>query len=684
MIINNDIIIADGSGNDITVYGTLECVGNAMLTGSGSFVLSASANIYSGSPDGITASGPSGSIQTSSRTFSDAANYFYNGLSSQVTGDGLPASVNNLTINNSSGVSLTSSVNINGVLTLTSGEFSIGPNTLTLQTADVPLVRTSGTLTTSSASSLSFGSSGYTGGAAFIIPSGLFTIPAELNDFSVYRTNGLTLNDQILSVNGIVLCNGPLNTNGNLILMSTLSGTALIDGSGTGEVSGNVTMQRYLPSGFGYKYITSPFQTATVSEFSDDMDLGSTFSMFYRYDESRIYSGWVSYNSPANILNPLYGYAANLGATAGSITVDVTGTVNNGNLSLTLYNNNNTYTKGFNLVGNPYPSPIDWDAASGWTKTNIDDALYYFKASTTDQYGGTYSTYINGISSDGLATNVIPSMQGFFIHVSDGAYPVTGTLSLDNTVRITDLTHSFVKSGKTESRPLLRLTASFSDDTASSDPVVIYYDEKADTAFDSNMDALKLMNTDFNVPNLYAIGADGTKLSIDALPLSALTGRTIPLGIKTNRTGNIIFRISSIESMSSDGEIYLSDVMTGADQDMLSGKEYNVTLETGEYSDRFFLHVHSSQTETENVNDITNDNLFRIYNAHGLLMIDLSFSKMSAGTLVVSNLSGQIVFIRTISNPGNYSFDPEIKPGIYIISFISGNTRISKKVFICD
>ena len=50
-----------------------------------------------------------------------------------------------------------------------------------------------------------------------------------------------------------------------------------------------------------------------------------------------------------------------------------------------------TYTKGFNLVGNPYPSAIDWDAASGWTKTNIDNAVYYFKASATDQYGGTYS-----------------------------------------------------------------------------------------------------------------------------------------------------------------------------------------------------------------------------------------------------------------------------------------------------
>ena len=33
-------------------------------------------------------------------------------------------------------------------------------------------------------------------------------------------------------------------------------------------------MQRYLPVAFGYKYFSSPFQGATVSEFGDDMDLG--------------------------------------------------------------------------------------------------------------------------------------------------------------------------------------------------------------------------------------------------------------------------------------------------------------------------------------------------------------------------------------------------------------------------
>ena len=73
--------------------------------------------------------------------------------------------------------------------------------------------------------------------------------------------------------------------------------------------------------------------------------------------------------------------------------------------------------------------------------------------------------------------------------------------------------------------------------------MVIYFDEKAQTGFDTYLDALKLMNTDYNVPNLYASGTDGTKLSIDALPESQDSLRSIPLGLKTNIDGNIVFRI---------------------------------------------------------------------------------------------------------------------------------------------
>ena len=401
---------------------------------------------------------------------------------------------------------------------------------------------------------------------------------------------------------------------------------------------------------------------------------------FYKYDESRTSSGWVSYNTAGNILNPLEGYALNFGSGSAPNTVDVSGVVNDGSLSVTLYNHNNTFTQGFNLIGNPYPSPVDWNASTGWTKVNIDNALYYFKASITDQYGGMYSTYINGISSDGVVNNIIPSMQGLFIHVTDGTWPVTGTLALNNSVRITNLTHSFTKSKGSTTVPLLRLTSGFSDDTASADPAVIYFDEKATPDFDSQLDALKLFNTDYAVANLYLVNPDGVKPSISALPPISDNLLQIPLGLKLNKAGNIIFRIRDIDETLTGARIYLSDMVAGMEQDLLPDKEYHVSLGIGEYNNRFFLNFSNIPT---GINDITlHNDLFNIYSVKGKLKAEIKSLSGDKGTLKIYNLLGQVIFIKNIYETGFYEFSPEIKEGIYIVRYTTGTKMSSKKILI--
>ena len=244
--VNTNLTVNNGAATDLSNNGILDCA-SGNLTGAGSFLINSLAEIIIRSPDGISATGSTGNIQTAERTFNQWANYTYSGTSAQITGSGLPASVNNLTINNSSGVSLTSSVTVNGSLTLTSGAFSVGAGTLTFQGSDSPIVRSSGTMTTSQDSNLAFGTSGNTAGADFTIPAGCFTTAPIINNLTIYRTNSLTLNDQVMSLRGILVCNGPLNTNGNLTLLSTATQTALLMVPEQEQSSGNVTMQRYLP-----------------------------------------------------------------------------------------------------------------------------------------------------------------------------------------------------------------------------------------------------------------------------------------------------------------------------------------------------------------------------------------------------------------------------------------------------
>ncbi len=309
-------------------------------------------------------------------------------------------------------------------------------------TVTTGLLRISGAMTNSGTFTASAGSLELNGATAQTIPAAFFT-GNEIRNLTINNAAGVTLGGTLL-VNGVLkITTGTFASGTFLILGSIATRTALIDGAGGGQVTGTVTMQRYVASRFGYKYLSSPFQSATVNELSNEVNLAATFPELYSYDENKTASGWTAYTTAANPLTPMRGYAANLGATTAPLTIDIKGTVTNSAVSLPLANNNREYTKGFHLVGNPYPSPIDWDAASGWTRTNIDNAIYYFNAGTADRYVGTYSSYINGVSSDGVTNGIVPSMQGFFVHVSDGVYPVSGTLTVTNTVRVNDLAPVF-------------------------------------------------------------------------------------------------------------------------------------------------------------------------------------------------------------------------------------------------
>lgn len=574
-----------------------------------------------------------------------------------VLGSGITGSVNNLTIEAGSS------------LVLAGGTLQI-----------------SGTITNNGTFDASEGTIEINGSSAQIIGAGAFT-GNTVQNLTVSNVSGVTLLGP-LNATGIVLVeSGDLSSGGFLTLVSSSSGTALIDGSGNGTVSGNVTMQRYLPSGFGYKYFSSPFQNATVGEFDDDRIIDPYYPTVYRYDENNIVSGmpasgWVEYEASANSLSPLSGYAVNFGDLPAARTVDVTGIVNNGNLSATFYNHNQTYTQGFNLAGNPYPSPIDWTAPSGWTKTNIDNALYFFKASSSDPYGGRYSTWVNGISSDDTVSNIIPSMQGFFIHVSNGPpWPITATLALDNNARVTGPSQIFAKSGEKKPESLLRLTATLDDNPASADQMVIYFDQKAESGFDGSLDALKLINTDYYSPSLYSFSADAKKLSINALPERNDTISCIPLGVSASIDGYLKIKLTDAGSMLAGWKIYLSDMKAGVEYDLREGDGYRVFLEAGECNDRFVLNLTPVATV---IPETKPDDVFSLYSSHGIVKSYIDLEKTGEGDLKIFNLAGQLLFVERITETGYNEFHPGLRNGIYIATFTSGKYRSSKKLYISN
>jgi hypothetical protein len=114
--------VASGSILDLSTYA---------VTGGGTFTVSSGGGLILGSTAGITSTGATGNVQvTGTRSYNTGADYTYNATSAQVTGNGLPATVHNITFDNASGVTLTGSTSATNIVTLTRGLVTTGINEL--------------------------------------------------------------------------------------------------------------------------------------------------------------------------------------------------------------------------------------------------------------------------------------------------------------------------------------------------------------------------------------------------------------------------------------------------------------------------------------------------------------------------------------------------------------------------
>jgi hypothetical protein len=71
---------------------------------------------------------------------------------------------------------------------------------------------------------------------------------------------------------------------------------------------------------------------------------------------------------------------------------------------------------GWNLIGNPYDDAIDWDAPTGWNRTNIDDGIYVWDPNFAG--GPQYRVWSDGSGDTGLS-GVIGRGQAFWIKAND-------------------------------------------------------------------------------------------------------------------------------------------------------------------------------------------------------------------------------------------------------------------------
>ncbi|MBU0486935.1 MAG: T9SS type A sorting domain-containing protein, partial [Bacteroidetes bacterium] len=220
---------------------------------------------------------------------------------------------------------------------------------------------------------------------------------------------------------------------------------------------------------------------------------------------------------------------------------------------------------GWNLVGNPFPSAVDWDAG-GWTKTTVRSNTFYFRTN------GAYASY-NGNTKVGTggATNIIPPCQGIWLKDSTDA---GGTLTVPQSARVHDVSTNFLKDNKadkSDSPVISRLNIISSNGPLTDETVICFVAPSSKNA--DGFDSEKLFITDANYPQVYTLTDDNYKMVINSFPAEdAVT--EIPLGFKVGVAGTFTFDFSGSETLESSTTVYLEDTKTGDIQDLKSNPVY--------------------------------------------------------------------------------------------------------------
>jgi hypothetical protein len=359
--------------------------------------------------------------------------------------------------------------------------------------------------------------------------------------------------------------NGVLNYPGNITVQS---GGALLQAAGStlGTSTGTFTAQRGVPAkvGPGYNFISSPVAGATFNS------IGTTpfpDSRFRHAPANAPGTRWVAM-AGTDALVPGVGYT--FVSNTGTSTLNFVGTPHNGALAVPL-TGQSTYR--YNLVGNPYPSPLRLSslfAANSDPATGIDGTAWFWQDNNNNTGTGSYLA-INNVSGPSAQAAV---GQGFFVLANANS----GTLNFTNAQREGGNPTFYRPEGGME-RFWLAVSAQ-----GGQDELWVAFGPQFTTGFENGYDAQKLEGA--ASLSLSAV-VGGERLAIAALPT---TGRSfeLPLQLFARGAGAYTFAASEVESPTAQ-KLFLEDRQTGEFYYLEPGRSHPLHLSAGNHRDRFFL-----------------------------------------------------------------------------------------------
>ena len=458
--------------------------------------------------------------QDAAPTFGTSVNVSYTGTTAQQTSFELPSAagvLNNLTISNAAGVTVTSATSVKGVFALTSGAaatLSAALNILGGATPGSLTVATGATLTTGGILTLKSDANG-----TAMVASSAGTISGNATVERFIPAGKRSYRQLSSGVNSTGTIRANWQNGGSLIAGVGMHITGSVTGANGFDASpgGNANMFTYTPG--------SPSFTAIPSTDATNLKALRGYRVFINGDRNANLTVENTTSGPgsANIaLNSNVTLKASGTLVTGTVTYNTTGATANGSTdnAITLGSSVNDFA----LIANPYWSPVSWDQFIN--KTDITNTYWIWDPIIGNRGAYTSYTHPSGSSGGGSITKDIQPGQAIFIR-NNASLTSGASITFEEANKSSGFTNTFRSATQSPSKMRIYLytNTALANNGPMQDGATVAFRDDFNAAI-GNEDAAKFTNTDENI----AIVRGNSVLGLEARP-TVTAADTIPIRI---------------------------------------------------------------------------------------------------------------------------------------------------------
>lgn len=513
----------------------------------------------------------------------------------------------------------------------------------------------------------------------------------DINNIEINNSNTSNIN----FINGKYILNGTLTPNKGVMIVDPgatfiINSTLATTGGRIGQVLpsfsfvGTFTVKRFLPAGVaGKRTIASPVIGADLSMWDADIFIsgsgfpdGCAYSSDGCYYSAKEFHGGelgVNYIDVVDPNRPLLngvGYELFIGddlTTFSGATLSSVGTLNS---SLDVIVAPPNVGSAWNIIGNPYASPITFATMNF---SYMSDYYYVFDAQS-DSYQWYYALD-NTSSVPELANGIIAMGQGFWVR-NGGSSSVV----FKQQQKVTT-TGTFIKSAQPNNSLFLELTQ---EGTTYKNVINVGFNKFGYDGVDS-LDVPAFLIGEQKSSSIF-INVEGELLARNILESNG-NDKLIDLSIKILNEGYYTLTAAKLENLLGYNNVTLIDYLTGDKISFNKQNSYTFFSEEGDFQ-RFKLVLS---------NDLIVDNNTSIFdkgaNEEGIVINQLGNAINIVSTesvkglteIKIINLLGQdVVYTKSLSllSGDNMVFLPNNFSGIYIVTVTNSKGIVTKKIML--